>query len=157
MGDNQTLVARSKRRRNDRIIKGHDPIGSVLQGFCTTRFQLFCGEFPVSSVISMPIWVVIFHLRWSHVVGPSHLHYEFLIQSQVFVSFVFVVSLESTEQEGNEKKFVNTGCITSHHPPMSPPCSISIECSHAFPTSAWLSSFQILKHTPRQLQSEKKI
>mmetsp|Transcript_32388 Transcript_32388/g.76185 ORF Transcript_32388/g.76185 Transcript_32388/m.76185 type:complete len:271 (+) Transcript_32388:1192-2004(+) len=40
--------------------------------------------------------MVVFHLGWPDVVGPPHLHDQFLVQSQFFVGLVFVIPLEGS-------------------------------------------------------------
>jgi hypothetical protein len=79
MRDDDAFVPRPQARSDHRIVKGHDPIGRVLERLRSCPIKLLVRQFFVPSIVPMPVGMVVVHTGWSNIVGPSHLHYQFLI------------------------------------------------------------------------------
>ena len=112
MGDYEAAVAIPQAGDDDGVEEGHDALGRVLQAFGPRALELLWAELVVTPIISVPMGVVVVHARRGRGVRFAHLHDELLVDPQLLVGGVFVISLQSSivpaqSDRGYEKKTVH--------------------------------------------------
>ena len=78
---------------SDKMLVSHH---SKIQVTCPSLFIAQQSTEHAPSIIPMPIWMIILHCRWPHIVASSHLHHELLVDTEFSEGGIFVVTLQGS-------------------------------------------------------------